>query len=349
MARLPAVSAVVSAPGHGTDAVETRRRHPAPYIRSVTVDQKLVPVTDDVVLCGDPAGVLGRSNAVAIIDGTSAVVIDSLIVPSLTDPLRRAVTARGAAVEVVVNTHPHVDHVGGNAAFAGARLLARPATVEMVTEMAKDTSFLPALFPEFAAELDGLRVCIPEPVDGDAGLPTHVRIVPLPMAHSPGDLAVWLPDERVLISGDVCFHEVVPLALPGHASLPGWIDALDVLIAFEPRFVVPGHGPLATAGALHLMREYLATLVDLARQVVLEGRAPESAVAAAAAVFDGWSEHGRHGLNLRVAVAGARRDLGLDPSGPDAPGRPGRPGMPATVAPGHRPPVVPSTGGRRKP
>lgn len=77
-------------------------------------------------------------------------------------------------------------------------------------------------------------------------------------AHTAGDLAVWLPDVRVLFVGDLLFHQVTPLVFMG--SVGGARRALDWIAAFEPDHVVPGHGPLIDAvdlpGVLDTHRRY---------------------------------------------------------------------------------------------
>ena len=67
-------------------------------------------------------------------------------------------------------------------------------------------------------------------------------------AHTPGDVVAWLPEERVLFTGDLLFHGLTPMMLMG--SVEGALRSLDWLAAFEPEHVVPGHGPLADAGSL---------------------------------------------------------------------------------------------------
>jgi glyoxylase-like metal-dependent hydrolase (beta-lactamase superfamily II) len=79
-------------------------------------------------------------------------------------------------------------------------------------------------------------------------------------AHTPEDLVVWLPQQGVLIAGDLVFRGRVPFV--GQADSRRWIDALERLIAFKPRLIVPGHGPASTSAESDLMltRDYLLHL-----------------------------------------------------------------------------------------
>jgi cyclase len=268
---------------------------------------RVTRLTDGVTVVGDPTGTLGRSNSVVVDDGGSAVVVDTMLIPALTARLHDVLRSRDARADFVVNTHPHVDHVGGNAAFPTASVLAHPVTVAMVTELARDTSFLGGMFPAFATELAELQLRIPAAFDTAPDLPRGARTLALGPAHSPADVAVWLPDDGVLVAGDLCFHGITPLALPGHASIRGWIAALDLCLALDPRAVVPGHGHVATAAALMEVRAYLRILQDVASDTAdavpgdpVTQRAVRRLGAAAPL---GWAEPGRHAVNLAVAVA----------------------------------------------
>lgn len=58
--------------------------------------------------------------------------------------------------------------------------------------------------------------------------------------NTQGDAVVWLPAERILITGDV----VVWPTPYGFGSYPGsWAEVIGELIALEPATIIPGHGP----------------------------------------------------------------------------------------------------------
>ena len=61
-------------------------------------------------------------------------------------------------------------------------------------------------------------------------------------AHTPGDSLVWLPEERVVFSGDVVYVGRMLGVMP-HSNSRHWIEAFETMAALEPVTVVPGHGP----------------------------------------------------------------------------------------------------------
>ncbi len=61
----------------------------------------------------------------------------------------------------------------------------------------------------------------------------RVELIEVGPAHTPGDAIVWVPDARVVFSGDIVFSGVTPIMWAGPAS--NWIAALERIAALEPR------------------------------------------------------------------------------------------------------------------
>jgi len=83
-------------------------------------------------------------------------------------------------------------------------------------------------------EADGQRYVISM---GD----TRIELIRFGRAHSPGDISVWLPQQRVLIAGDIAFHQRL-LAIFPDTNVDGWIESFDKMAALKPKIIVPGHG-----------------------------------------------------------------------------------------------------------
>jgi cyclase len=71
---------------------------------------------------------------------------------------------------------------------------------------------------------------------------------------------LWLPEERIVYAADLVFVDSQPWA--GDGDPRHWLTILDRIAELGPETVVPGHGPVAGAGALGPMREYLEALAD---------------------------------------------------------------------------------------
>ena len=89
---------------------------------------------------------------------------------------------------------------------------------------------------------------------------TEFLLQPVGPAHTAEDLVVLLPREGVLIAGDIVFRGRIPFV--GQADSARWIHALDKLLAFQPRIIIPGHGPASTDARadLQLTHDYLIFL-----------------------------------------------------------------------------------------
>src|SRR5258706_262081 len=67
-------------------------------------------------------------------------------------------------------------------------------------------------------------------------------------AHTANDVIAWLPDRRLLFSGDIVFNGGTPFVVMG--SVAGSLVALDRLRALQPEVIVPGHGGVCGPDAI---------------------------------------------------------------------------------------------------
>jgi glyoxylase-like metal-dependent hydrolase (beta-lactamase superfamily II) len=79
-------------------------------------------------------------------------------------------------------------------------------------------------------------------------------------SHTPEDLVVYLPQQRLLFAGDLVFRARIPFV--GQADSRRWMTALDGLLALDARVIVPGHGPVSESARedMQLTRDYLGYL-----------------------------------------------------------------------------------------
>jgi len=280
-------------------------------------------VTDGVYAWVQEDGSWWVSNAGAVATADGVVLIDTCATERRTRALLRAVdeATGGAPIAFAVNTHLHGDHAYGNSllpestviighAATRAHLLTDPIIDgcppfwDPVPDWGNVTRRPPTLTTETGMTLHsgGVRIELSHP-----GYP----------AHTPGDLVAWLPDQRVLFTGDLLFHQVTPLAFMG--SLDGALRALDWIAAFEPAQVVPGHGPLIGAadlpGVLDAHRRYYQLVLDAASAGMREHRTPlEAARRCDLGPFAALPDAERIVLNLHRAYADADRDPDRDPA-----------------------------------
>jgi glyoxylase-like metal-dependent hydrolase (beta-lactamase superfamily II) len=208
------------------------------------------------------------SNAGFVVTDDGVVVIDALGSPALAAELLaeiRRVTSQ--PVRYVIPTHYHADHIYGLQTFkdAGATVLAHAEAREYLTS---DTA---------QKRLETSRVDLAPWIDAKTRLvqadrwledkETRVRVGSFDFvighvgpAHTPEDVVVFVPQLGVLFAGDLFFRGRVPFV--GQADSRLWIASLNQLMQYQPKLVVPGHGPTSTEpmADMTLTRDYLLHL-----------------------------------------------------------------------------------------
>ncbi len=88
----------------------------------------------------------------------------------------------------------------------------------------------------------------------------RIELLNLGPAHSPGDIVVWLPEKRLVISGDMAFHQRM-LPLFEHTDTAAWIETWDKFAALGAEYIIPGHGgPTNMEEVTRYTRDYLVYL-----------------------------------------------------------------------------------------
>ncbi len=207
------------------------------------------------------------SNAGYVVTREGVVVIDALGSPALAARLLAEITRQtGKPVTHVIVTHYHADHIYGLQTFkaAGARIIAHQAAREYLNS---DTARLrlEASRIELAPWVNAQTRLVEADdwLDGPRDLVIGgviLQIRPVGPSHTPEDLVVYLPQDKVLFAGDLVFRARVPFV--GQADSRQWIKALDQLLEFDAAVIVPGHGPMTTQARqdMQLTRDYLAHL-----------------------------------------------------------------------------------------
>lgn len=273
---------------------------PAGAVAGDAYSVELVPLKADIYLVRrpDPLREPVEPNALFIVNADDVVVFEgggAPLVAERTIALIRSVT--GYPVSHVVNSHWHGDHNLGNqayrTAFPDVKFVAHPETRAAMTGPAMDyverygpmlgeliddwrdqqgRGELPPARSELLPDLVLMRdefakvaVVAPDLVVADRLVlqrgAREIQVLHLGRGNTPGDLVLWLPDERVLASGDLVVHPI-PY---GFGSFPAdWIATLDRLAGFDFDLLVPGHGAIQRDASY--IRRLQAMLAEVRRQ-----------------------------------------------------------------------------------
>ena len=121
----------------------------------------------------------------------------------------------------------------------------------------------------------GTRLVLPDEVFDEKKVielgDTRIELLYLGPAHSPGDISVWLPRQRIVISGDIAFHQRM-LPVFEHTDTGAWIETWERFAALDAEIVVPGHGtPTDMAEVTRYTRDYLRDLRSQIAALLDEG------------------------------------------------------------------------------
>jgi len=202
--------------------------------------------------------------------GGPAVLIDAPVLPGEIAATR---ALAGGAVERLLATHRHWDHLLGRLVLPDAPLLVSPRTLahlraepeasEQAMRDFDDRYYLHRPEPLRLADADSIPLPGAIPL-GDASL----ELVPT-SGHCDDGLAVWVPWARTLVCGDYLSPLELPYLEPPDGSLLDYRATLDRLapLVAAAELVIPGHGaPLDGAAARTILDEDRRYLDELARR-----------------------------------------------------------------------------------
>ena len=190
------------------------------------------------------------SNNILLQGHNSCALIDSGYVTHAGQTLALVDSALGGrTLDVLVNTHLHSDHCGGNAAlqerYPALTTIIPPAMAEQVRHWNPEALSYAATGQNCARfGFDSVLVPGAEITLGDRSWQVHVA-----PGHDPHSVILFEPGSRVLVSADALWENgfgVVFPELEGVDAFDAVGATLDLIEALAPRTVIPGHGPVFT-------------------------------------------------------------------------------------------------------
>jgi cyclase len=278
-----------------------------------------------------------NGNSAIIVTQKGLVVVDSQSSPAAARSLYGQFKEEVAALPMryLINTHHHLDHAHGNAAYAGifgsrmdvvstdfsraaleqatrwfnSFLQGRPVPSEQLQRVSNQERYYQFVqgyigdlkeqlltLESQAAHLDGVRKAAAESrieslrsyfsemsgfaptlpnITFDHEVTLHcgdvtVEVRYLGRGHTAGDAVALIPEDRVIVTGDLV-HGLEPLLLEAYPD--EWPATLDRVSELEFDIIVPGHGPVQRGRTtLNLFRDYLTELNQLVREGVSAGK-----------------------------------------------------------------------------
>jgi cyclase len=216
-------------------------------------------VADDVYAFIQPDGTWWINNAGFVVGNEGVIAIDTCATETRTRRFLDAVAAiTDKELRILVNTHHHGDHTHGNSLTHPAAIVGHDRCRSAM--IASGITHYPGVFgdpeppdwgelelaPPMLTFSDHMHVHT-----GDLGIELHYIGTP---AHTDNDIVAWLPEQRVLFSGDLVFNGGTPFMLMG--SVAGSFGAIERLREFDAAVIVPGHGPVCDPSIYDGLVEY---------------------------------------------------------------------------------------------
>ena len=223
-----------------------------------------------------------------VVTSDGVVVIDTPQLPTYAVRMRKEAEAHGP-IRYLINTEHHVDHIFGNYYFRGAGTVV--SHVETYNNFMVVT---PEINPyEYAHEAiptddpEGEKIW-PEEKDYfadpnrpkitfDGSMTLYVgdhtfELIHTP-GHTPGQLAVHIPEERVAFLGDTVFNKCQTWHYA--SDIDTWMESLDRLKELDVDHIVPGHGPVCTKVEIDVQKAFLLEWVTAVQVGISKGWSKE--------------------------------------------------------------------------
>ncbi len=287
-----AVFGVLLASGLPANAQETtplghNQTQPPPLVQA----NKTMRVSEHVYVIPD-----GRVNLVPnigiIVGNRATLVVDAGMGPRNGETVLRELAKVSKNADLYfTTTHFHPEHVTGVQAFPANTRIIR-STVQEEELKQKQPDFIANFSkrtPEIKALLQDVKPRQPDilfdhELKLDLGGVT-ARLLWVGPAHTRGDTAIYVEEDKVLFTGDVVVDRFFPIFPDKDASGKNWLGSLNRFEALQPRSVVPGHGEVGGADLIANEQTYLKGVQSRVAALKAQGKSPKEAADLLSAEF----------------------------------------------------------------
>lgn len=302
---------------------------------------KIVQLSDGVWACIHKFGGKAICNVGVIDNGKETIIFDSFLSPDAAKELLTAVENSDLSpIKYVINSHYHNDHIRGNQIFGkDVKIVSTKRTRDLIEEfeplnIQEEKEYAPNLFhywdsisvnfngdknsreyknilmwrpyyQTLANSFKEVRTRLPDTMLDSLlnmdGPNRRVQIISIGSGHTESDLVLYLPDDKILFSGDLIFSHSHPYLADGSLSgLSNWLEFLQTL---DIQKIVPGHGEIGNIALVNEMKHYLIKLDSMANELAANDAGEEklSSVEIPNEFADWWFERFFY-FNLNFAL-----------------------------------------------
>ena len=189
----------------------------------------------------------GDPNTGIVIGDDAVMVIDAQATPVMAqDVIRHIRTVTDKPIRYVTLTHYHAVRVLGASGYRPQHVIASRDTYDLIVERgAQDMQSEIERFPRLFRAVESLPGLTWQTLVFERRMTIwlgklQVELLQLGRGHTKGDTVAWLPQEKILFSGDLVEYDATPYT--GDAYLTDWPATLDAIAALGPEQLVHGRG-----------------------------------------------------------------------------------------------------------
>lgn len=228
--------------------------------------------------------ITGPGGNIGLLTGSDGKLLVDTGIPPRTGDLMKVIEGKGGAgaPRMVIDTHWHGDHTGGNEAFAkaGASILSHPQcrtwlSSDHTNEFLGSTSkALPEVALPKLTFTEGMVLFL----NGEV-----INLHHIPAAHTDSDILLHFTKSNVIHTGDLLFRGVYPfIDYTTGGTIGGMIKAADFILATADAEtkIIPGHGPLGDRAGVQADRNMMADVVSIIEPMKKAGKTEAEVIAA---------------------------------------------------------------------
>ncbi len=151
-------------------------------------------------------------------------------------------------VVYVVNSHFHKENISGNGVFKSARTIIAQKRAQAMTVLEAERE---------KRKVTPANLSFKKKLELKLGK-YHLKLIHPGPAHTDGDLYIYIPKWRIIITGGMVSNRIIPFL--GDSNIESWINALVELEDLDAEVIVPGHGPVGGKPIVTRMKHYLMEL-----------------------------------------------------------------------------------------
>ena len=274
---------------------------------------ELLELAEGVYACIHKFGGKAICNVGIIDNGKETIIFDTFLDPKVTEELIELVEKLGLSpIKFVINSHYHNDHIRGNQSFpSDIDIISTAKTTELIEhweplDIEEEKKYAPARFAYYdslltayegdSTDREYMQIQMWRPyyeilsesykviqtrlpnifIENEKSLDgpkRKVQLVTKGSGHTESDLILYLPDEKILFTGDLVFNECHPYL--GHGNfekLKTWLDYLNEL---EVNTIIPGHGQKGDKALISSMKNYVLKVEEVAENLIAANKTLE--------------------------------------------------------------------------